>query len=160
MLGEIFYLVLNMNLASCFVIAVLFLLPYTLYALICKELKKSIIHIKDNIYYSDALISPILIGILRSKIILPPGFDPDSTLGKMVLTHENVHRKRFDNLWRTLAIGIACIHWFNPMVWIRDSLKIWNFPMMKRYCDGKSTAPMNAKHTPPPYCNSQRKKEF
>lgn len=36
----------------------------------------------------------------------------------MILEHENVHRKRLDNLWRALAVAAACVHWFNPLVWL------------------------------------------
>jgi beta-lactamase regulating signal transducer with metallopeptidase domain len=38
--------------------------------------------------------------------------------GRMVLAHENVHRRRLDNLWRALAVAVACLHWFNPLVWV------------------------------------------
>lgn len=88
-----------------------------LYILTLSELKKSV-KIKGNLYRSEMLLSPILTGIVRPKIILPIGLDPDSTEGRMVLAHEDIHRKRLDNLWRVLAIIIACVHWFNPLVWL------------------------------------------
>jgi beta-lactamase regulating signal transducer with metallopeptidase domain len=102
-----------------------------LYALTRRELNKAVL-IKDNIYCSDMLLSPILMGVFRPKIILPPGLNPDSREGKMILAHENAHRKRLDNLWRTLAIGIACLHWFNPLVWVM--LKVF-FEDMELSCD-------------------------
>jgi beta-lactamase regulating signal transducer with metallopeptidase domain len=88
-----------------------------LYALAHKELNKAVL-IKGNIYCSDMLLSPMLMGVFHPKFILPPGLNPDSIEGKMILAHENVHRRRLDNLWRTLVIGIACLHWFNPLVWV------------------------------------------
>ncbi len=102
-----------------------------LYSLTYKELKKAVL-VRDNIYRSDMLLSPVLTGVLRPKIILPPGIDPDSASGKMILTHENVHKKRLDNLWRTIAVGIACMHWFNPLVWVM--LKAF-FTDMELSCD-------------------------
>ncbi len=86
-----------------------------LYILTSAELRKAV-HLRDNLYCSDMLLTPVLTGVFRPRIILPPGLDPDSPEGRMVLVHENVHRRRLDNLWRTLAIGIACVHWFNPLV--------------------------------------------
>ncbi len=77
-----------------------------LYFLTMSELRKAL-RIKDNYYCSDMLLSPVLAGILRPKIIFPPGLDPDSPEGRMILAHENVHRRRLENLWRTLTILIA-----------------------------------------------------
>jgi len=88
-----------------------------MYCLTGSELKKAV-HIRDNIYQSDKVLSPVLTGVFRPKIILPAGIDPDSIEGKMILEHENVHRRRLDNLWRLLALVMACIHWFNPFVWV------------------------------------------
>lgn len=102
-----------------------------LYALTYSELKKAI-PVKGNIYFSDMLLSPMLVGVFRPKMIFPVGFDPDSPEGKMIQAHENIHRKRLDNLWRALAIGIACLHWFNPLVWLM--LKVF-FTDMELSCD-------------------------
>ena len=102
-----------------------------LYVLTRKELDKATI-IKGNIYRSDMVLSPVLTGVFRPKIILPAGLAPDSGGGAMVLAHENIHRRRLDNLWRALAIVIACVHWFNPLVWVM--LKMF-FKDMELSCD-------------------------
>jgi beta-lactamase regulating signal transducer with metallopeptidase domain len=81
------------------------------------ELNKAV-RIKDNLYRSDMLLSPVLAGLIRPRIILPESLDPESAEGRMVLAHENVHRARLDNLWRLLAIVITCLHWFNPLAWV------------------------------------------
>ncbi len=88
-----------------------------LYILTLTELGKAV-HLKDNLYCSDMLLSPVLTGVFRARIILPPGLDPASAGGRMTLAHENIHRQRLDNLWRSLAIIIACVHWFNPLIWL------------------------------------------
>lgn len=77
-----------------------------LYILTRKELRKAI-HIKDNLYCSDMLLSPVLIGLIQPKIILPEFLDPNSAECKMVLAHEDTHRKRADNLWRLLGTCIT-----------------------------------------------------
>lgn len=93
------------------------LTAWFLYGLTSRELKKATL-MKNNIYCSEMLLSPMLLGVIRPKIVFPSGLEPDSTEGMMILAHENVHRKRLDNLWRILAIGITCIHWFNPLAWV------------------------------------------
>ena len=102
-----------------------------LYYLTRKELRNTI-HIKNNIYRSDMLLSPILTGLIKPRIILPVTLDPDSAEGGMVIAHENTHKQRFDNLWRLLGICTACLHWFNPLVWIM--LKAF-FNDMELSCD-------------------------
>lgn len=102
-----------------------------LYALTGRELKRAVL-IKDNLYCSDMLSSPMLTGVFLPIILLPSGLDPDSAEGRMILAHENIHRRRLDNLWRMLAIGITCLHWFNPLVWVM--LRVF-FEDMELSCD-------------------------
>jgi beta-lactamase regulating signal transducer with metallopeptidase domain len=111
--------------------AAMFFTVITFYVLTRKELKKAV-HIKDNLYRSDMILSPVLTGLLRPKIILPASFDPDSEECRMILAHENVHKCRLDNLWRLLGLCITCLHWFNPLAWIM--LKAF-FADMELSCD-------------------------
>ncbi len=93
--------------------AIIFL--FTIYAVTLKEMKNTC-HFKDNIYFSDKINSPAVYGIFKPKIILPSEYE-DREL-KYVLLHENAHIKRRDNLIRLVAFIIACIHWFNPLLWL------------------------------------------
>jgi len=102
-----------------------------LYLLTRNELRKAVL-IRDNIYRSDLLLSPVIVGFVRPRIILPESLDIGSPEGLMVLAHENIHRQRLDNLWRIIGIFIACIHWFNPLVWL--ALKAF-FADMEQSCD-------------------------
>ncbi len=111
--------------------AAMLLTALILYTLTKKELNEAVL-IKGNIYRSDMLFTPVLIGVFRPKIIFPLGLDPDSIEGTMIQEHENIHRDRLDNLWRSLAIGITCLHWFNPLVWVM--LKMF-FVDMELSCD-------------------------
>lgn len=88
-----------------------------LYYLSSSELSKAV-HLKDNIYVSDMVQSPMVFGVFRQRIIIPSHLEEDSQQLKYVLLHELVHVKRHDNLLRILAVFTACIHWFNPFVWI------------------------------------------
>ena len=97
--------------------AVMLVIVFVFYILTQRELKKAI-HTKENIYRSDMLVSPVLLGLFHPKIILPSTLDPDSSESLMIITHENTHKRRHDNLWRILNIFITCLHWFNPLVWV------------------------------------------
>ena len=39
-------------------------------------------------------------------------------LVRYILVHEYVHIRRFDTLWKLLALCAVCVHWFNPLVWV------------------------------------------
>ena len=68
---------------------------------------------------SDKVSSPASIGILRPRIIFPQGMDLDNEqLVRYILVHEYVHIRRFDTLWKLLALCAVCVHWFNPLVWV------------------------------------------
>lgn len=86
-----------------------------LYIFTKSEIKNSR-HIKDNIYMSDSVTAPAVYGIIHPQIILPPTLGKDDI--EFIVLHEQVHIRRKDNLWRVIAVITACVHWFNPFVWI------------------------------------------
>lgn len=98
-------------------VSLILLLSYGLmYFLTMKELRKAI-HIKENIYESQSVNVPMVVGIIKPRIILPGDCNVEEHI-KHLIAHEKEHIKHRDNLWRLLAIFICCIHWFNPFVWI------------------------------------------
>jgi len=81
-----------------------------------KSALKGIVHVKENIYSSDKVLSPAVYGIIKPRIILPANItDPD--MGH-ILAHEQTHIRRLDNLWRVIAVFTVCVHWFNPLAWV------------------------------------------
>lgn len=67
----------------------------------------------------DRIESPVTVGVLNPRIILPKNMEMDR--GKRleyVLSHEMVHIKRFDIVWKLLSMIILCLNWFNPLVWL------------------------------------------
>ena len=71
------------------------------------------------IMQSDKITTPLAVGIIKPRIILPKGIDmSDTQLLSHVLIHEFHHIKRFDALWKLLLVFAVCIHWFNPLVWV------------------------------------------
>jgi len=112
-----------------------------LYYLTSSELRNAVL-IKDNIYSSEMVESPLVYGILRQRIIIPKDYIDKEEQLKCVVLHEAVHIKRYDNLLRLLAVIIACIHWFNPFVWIFMKLYIDD---MELTCDTKAIKPLSSK---------------
>ena len=72
-----------------------------------------------RIMQSDRITTPVAVGIIRPRIILPKSLDmDDKQILRYVLTHEYYHIRRFDILWKMLLAIALCIHWFNPMMWV------------------------------------------
>ena len=68
---------------------------------------------------SDRVDSPLTYGLLRPVILLPKTLDrSDVSRLAFVLTHEMAHIRRFDALSKLLLAAAACLHWFNPLVWV------------------------------------------
>lgn len=97
--------------------------------------------ISDNLFESDMITSPMVCGIFRPRIIIPSHFSMEKEALEHILLHERVHIKHMDNLWRLMAVGIACVHWFNPLVW--GFLKAF-FEDMELSCDTRAVKTLNA----------------
>lgn len=72
--------------------------------------------LRDNIYQSENVVSPFVLGILRPKIYLP--FNMNEQDMAQVIAHENAHISRKDHLWKPLGFLILTLHWFNPLMWL------------------------------------------
>ena len=79
---------------------------------------------KDNpgiqLLQSDAVSTPMVIGLLRTQLVLPTGYlqKTDSVSLKLIIEHEQVHIKRADNLLNMLLLMTTLVFWFNPLAWI------------------------------------------
>lgn len=79
---------------------------------------------KDNpdiqLLQSDAISTPMVIGLLRTQLVLPTGYlqKTDSASLKLIIEHEQVHIKRADNLLNTLLLMTTLLFWFNPLAWL------------------------------------------
>ncbi len=104
-------------LAGLWLIGILLLLLYTIISFL--KLKKKIgtaVLLRDNIYQSEAVVSPFVLGIIKPKIYIP--FNMNEQNAEHVISHEMAHIKRKDHLWKPLGFLILTLHWFNPMVWV------------------------------------------
>lgn len=74
------------------------------------------VHLKGNMYLSDKVNSPTVLGIIRPRIIFSKPLS--AQISDIIIKHETVHIRRLDNLWRVVAVFTCCVHWFNPMAWL------------------------------------------
>ncbi len=70
----------------------------------------------DNIYLSDYISSPFVLGLIRPRIYLPGTLSNQEQA--YMLLHEQHHIRRLDHLFKLIAFGTLCLHWFNPLVWL------------------------------------------
>ncbi|MCI6610550.1 MAG: M56 family metallopeptidase, partial [Ezakiella sp.] len=73
---------------------------------------------KVEIYINNNLRTPLTFGILRPKIILQDHILADEKLLDHVLIHELIHIKKFHILLNHLVNIVACIYWYNPLLWL------------------------------------------
>ncbi|MDF2588395.1 MAG: antirepressor regulating drug resistance protein [Anaerocolumna sp.] len=92
----------------------LLMIVTTIYILNIVEMKDST-YLYENIYENKKVSIPMVFGIINPRIILPSNINPESL--RFIIAHEKIHIKRHDNIFRMVAIFIACIHWFNPFIW-------------------------------------------
>lgn len=78
-----------------------------------------LINHKDKVEFlrNPLVNTPILIGILKPKIILPD-INYDEKQLKNILLHELTHLRRFDIGIKWLTMIATSIHWFNPMMYL------------------------------------------
>ncbi|MCM1186568.1 MAG: M56 family metallopeptidase [Lachnoclostridium sp.] len=70
----------------------------------------------DNIFQSDNVSSPFVLGVVKPKIYLP--FKIDGKELEHVVAHEKAHIRRKDHWWKPLGFLLLAFHWFNPLIWL------------------------------------------
>ena len=89
---------------------------YSIVTLIRLKLKlKNAVWERDNIYITDKVSTPFVIGLARPKIYLPDALGREEK--RYILMHEQIHIKRKDHIVKFISFLTLCIHWFNPLVW-------------------------------------------
>lgn len=104
-------------LSILWLIGILVLIIYSAISYI--KLKKGLHNaqnINANIYESNEIKTPFVIGIIKPKIYLPVGLTKEEIA--YILKHEQTHIKRFDYIIKPIYFLAVAIHWFNPLAWI------------------------------------------
>ena len=96
-------------------IAILFLYTMISYWTLHRKVDTAIWY-RGNIFKSENVRMPFVLGIIRPRIYLPFHLKPQDM--EHVIAHEQAHLKRKDHWWKPLGFLLLTIHWFNPVIWL------------------------------------------
>ena len=85
------------------------------------------LNLRDNVYVTDHISSPFVIGMINPKIYLPSELDEKEH--SYIILHEKHHIHRGDQIFKMVAYIALCIHWFNPLVWLFFKLFVKDMEM-------------------------------
>lgn len=104
-------------LTALWLIGVVSMLLYALisYLRVMRRLECAVL-LRDNVYQSENVVSPFVIGFVKPKIYLPFGISDKAI--PHVLAHEMAHVCRKDHILKPFGFLLLAIHWFNPLVWL------------------------------------------
>lgn len=91
-----------------------------LYALVSylrlRKLVGTAVLLRDNIFQSERVASPFVLGLVRPRIYLPFRIEGKNLVH--VVTHEQVHIRRRDYWWKPLGFLLLAVYWFHPLMWL------------------------------------------
>lgn len=95
-----------------------------LYALLTylrlRKLVGTAVVMQENIFQSERVASPFVLGLVRPKIYLP--FRIEGKNLEHVVMHEQVHIRRKDHWWKPLGYALLSVYWFHPLMWLAYGL--------------------------------------
>ena len=93
------------------------LLLYTAvsYWRLCRKVDTAVRY-KGNIFQSENVSSPFVLGIIKPRIYLP--FNMNGQDLEHVVAYEQAHIRRKDHWWKPLGFLLLTIYWFNPLMWL------------------------------------------
>lgn len=80
-----------------------------------------------EVFETDQIDSPFLMGIIKPKIYVPLGMNEQDL--SYVLMHELIHRKRKDYIVKPFCFLAVVLHWLNPMVWVSFHMLVKDMEM-------------------------------
>jgi beta-lactamase regulating signal transducer with metallopeptidase domain len=83
--------------------------------IVLKRKMREATYAEANIYETENIKSPFVLGIFSPRIYIPVGLSAQER-GYIIL-HEQTHIRRRDHIVKFAAYFILCLHWFNPLVW-------------------------------------------
>ena len=81
---------------------------------------RTAIRLRDNIYRSEYIGTPCVLGVLRPHIYLPVTVGEEEQT--FILAHEQAHIRRKDHWWKLLGFLLLAFFWFQPLMWLAYSL--------------------------------------
>ncbi len=96
------------------------MLSMCLYALLTylrlRKLVSTAVVMRDNIFQSEAVASPFVLGVVRPRIYIPFRIEGRNLVH--VVMHEQVHILRRDHWWKPLGFVLLSVYWFHPLMWL------------------------------------------
>lgn len=77
---------------------------------------RTAVHFHNNIWKSESVTSPFILGLVKPRIYIPFLIDYDDMSN--IIAHENAHLCRKDHWIKPLGFIILAIYWFNPLIWL------------------------------------------
>lgn len=103
--------------STVWLVGILLLLTYSVFSYL--KLKKRLacsVRLEENIYLSDGIATPFVLGFFRPRIYLPSDIQENELV--YVTAHERTHIRRKDHIIKILAFFVTCIYWFCPLAWL------------------------------------------
>lgn len=82
---------------------------------------------KDNIFETDLIQTPFVLGFIKPKIYIPTGIAENELT--YIIKHEQTHIRRRDYLIKPAAFLALTLHWFNPLIWLCYLLMVKDMEM-------------------------------
>ena len=130
----------NMTLVWLIGIAIMLLYTIISYWNLHRKVEMAVLY-KNNIFQSEYVQSPFVLGIIKPKIYLP--FHMKEQDMQHVIAHELAHVKRRDHWWKPLGFLLLTLHWFNPLMWLGYVLFCRDIELA---CDEKVVKELSAEH--------------
>ncbi len=104
-------------LGNVWLLGIVAMLAYTgaSYLLLWRRVATAVL-LKENIFQSENVDSPFVLGIIKPRIYLP--FRMDGQNLEHVIAHEESHIRRKDHWWKPFGFLLLAVHWFNPLMWV------------------------------------------
>ncbi len=74
------------------------------------------VHLRENIWQSDRIATPFILGVFRPRIYLPYQLGENTV--EQVLFHEQAHLHRRDHWIKPFSFFLLSVYWFNPLLWV------------------------------------------
>ena len=103
--------------ANLWMLGIIVMLGYTAVSYFLLQRKvATAVRLKNNIYQSENVDSPFVLGIVKPRIYLPFRMGGENLAH--VISHEEAHIRRKDHWWKPLGFVLLALHWFNPLMWV------------------------------------------
>lgn len=105
-----------------------------------KRSLRTAVRMEGNLWQSEQVVSPFIMGIMRPRIYLPFSLqEPEMTY---VLAHERSHIRHGDHVIKPFAFVLLAVYWFHPLVWVAFILLCRD---MELACDERVVKSLGAK---------------